>query len=360
MKSKIRIISLVLFVIIFGGGVLYQMDLFSANGEDKKEQASAPAKEEETAVFVKAYVAKPEKLINQITSRGTVLPEDEVTVTSEVAGLITAIHFKEGDRVSSGQLLISLDDDELQAQLASAQHELAFFLKKKERDEKLKARGGVSEEAYEMNIRDLDTKKAEIELLKARIEKTQIRAPFAGKMGLRLVSKGAYLSPGTPISRLVNDQRVKVDFSIPEKYMAVVKEGNKVRFSVQGMPGEYEGTVYAIEPYIDAQTRTLQLRAISNNPGGKLIPGAFAEVELTLEEINNTIVIPTEAIIPEMTRKKVFIMNKGVAEEKEVKTGLRTALKVQVVEGLSIGDTVITSGIMRLRIGTEVEAQEVE
>jgi len=355
MKLNAKTISLFLITAVILVIVATRIDFSKA--EEGPVASAAPAAP--TKTYVKAYVVTPTALENRLTSKGTIIPNEEVEITSEVSGKIIEIFFNEGDRISKGDLLISLDDSELQAQLQKSEYELQFLETKAEREQKLNERGGISDEEYEATVRDLNTTKAQIELIKAQIDKTKIRAPFSGTIGLRYVSEGSYVSPSTQIANLVDASRVKLDFTVPEKYMSVLKKGTKITFTMDGIAQSFEGSVYAIEPKIDPKTRTITLRANCPNQEGLIIPGAFANIQLLLDRIENALSVPTEAIIPEMESKKVYLVKEGKAESAQVETGLRLPKKVQVVEGLQVGDTVIISGILQVRNGTPVSITEV-
>ncbi len=217
----------------------------------------------------------------------------------------------------------------------------------------------ISQESYDQTLNELKTLNAEIALVNARIEKTEIRAPFDGIIGLRYVSIGDYISPSTRITSLQNIDPIKIDFSIPEKYTPVVSAGDQIQFTAESLSESYEGEVYAIEPNIDSETRTLQLRAIAPNTDAAILPGAYVRVELILEEIPDALMIPTEALIPEIQGQKVYKVHRGQATPQPVETGIRTADKIQVLSGLQPRDTVITAGLLQLRPGASVQITEI-
>jgi membrane fusion protein (multidrug efflux system) len=175
---------------------------------------------------------------------------------------------------------------------------------------------------------------------------------------LKSVSEGAYVTPSSLIASIQQIDPVKIDFSISERYSSIVKKADKLKFTIEGNKQNYTGQVYAVEPKIDLTTRTLQVRAICPNPKGDIYPGAFARVSLALSDIDSALMIPTEAVIPDLKGKKVFRIKNGQAESVKVITGLRTDAKIQIVEGLSIGDTIITRGIMQLKNGSTVRVTE--
>jgi len=196
--------------------------------------------------------------------------------------------------------------------------------------------------------------KADIELIKAQIDKTEIRAPFDGRIGLKNVSEGSFVNTTTVIATLQNINPLKIDFSIPEKYSGKVKQGDPVKFKIVGTDDTYTGKVYAIEPKIDPLNRTLKIRAIYSNRTEKILPGSFADVELILQEIDDALMIPTHSVVPELKGQKVFLYKDGSAVPHNIQIGIRTDTRVQVVGGLNENDTLITSGILQLRPDMQV------
>ena len=218
----------------------------------------------------------------------------------------------------------------------------------------------VSKEAYEQVQTDLATLRADIELVKANIRQTQLTAPFDGVIGLRQISVGAYASTSTIVAHLTKVTPLKLEFSIPERYSSELKVGSPIEFTLEGENTTFPARVYAINSHVDQDTRTLTARAIFDNPGGRIKPGRYAQIKLEKETITETIAIPSEAIIPEMGKDKVFLYKNGKAQPAEIKTGLRTESMVQVIEGLQLGDTLLTTGVMQLRTDMDVELDQVK
>ncbi|HEY4799974.1 MAG TPA: efflux RND transporter periplasmic adaptor subunit [Bacteroidia bacterium] len=304
---------------------------------------------------VTAYVVKPVVLDNKIFSTGTVLSNEETVLVPEVAGKIIAINFKEGSRVSKGDMLVKINDADLQAQLKKFGVQEKLAAQNEAREKKLLDINGISQAEYDAALTQLNTVKADIELTQAQIAKTEIHAPFNGTIGLKYVSEGSFVTPTTAttaaikIATLQQIDPVKIDFSVPEKYSSAVQLGDSVLFTVQGSDEKFKGEIYAIEPKIDLSTRTIQLRAICQNRNGKIFPGSFAKIDLILKKTSNTVLIPTEALIPELKGQKVFLCKNGRARSQKVETGIRLPEKIQITNGLQAGDTVITTGIMQLR-----------
>jgi membrane fusion protein (multidrug efflux system) len=310
------------------------------------------------ALSVKAHILKKEVLDNKVLTNGSILANEEVQLMSEVAGKIIKIHFREGSFVKKGDLLVKINDAELQAQLERDKYRLRLLEDKEYRQKRLLEKEAISQEDYDVALNELNVSKAEVELIDAQIAKTELRAPFDGIIGLKYVSEGSYVTTQTVIASLQNITPVKIDFSIPEKYAALVKVNDNVKFKITGDDESYTGKVYAIEPKIDPVSRTLKIRAIYHNIGSGIFPGSFADVELVLEKIDNAILIPTHALIPELKGQKVFLFKQGKAVPQNVETGIRTEDRVQITTGLSENDTLITSGILQLRPGMPVSISE--
>lgn len=304
---------------------------------------------------VEAVVMEPETIEDRIFSSGTIRANEVVDLSSETSGIITGIYFDEGGEVEKGQLLLKTNDSELQAQKQRAIFRLNLAEQREERQKRLLERGGISQDDYDATLNEVNVLRSELNLIDAQIEKTEIRAPFAGRIGLKYVSDGSYISPNTRIASLQEIDPVKIDFSVPERYISRVNLGDKINFNVQGIDSTFVGEVYAIEPRIDSQTRTLQIRALSPNNEERLFPGAFANIVLILDEISDALMVPTISVVPELNSQKIFVVRNGVIEQERVQTGIRTSDKLQIIEGVAVGDTVLTTGLLQVNPGTEVD-----
>jgi membrane fusion protein (multidrug efflux system) len=316
---------------------------------------NSPSAMVEPALNVDALLLQPQSIQNTIRISGTLLPNEEVTLYSETAGKITKIHFQEGRSVRKGELLVKINDAELQARLQKVMYDKKLAIDNEYRQRQQFEDNLISQEAYDVAATALNTIKAEIDLIEAQIDKTEIRAPFSGSIGLKYVSEGSYISTNRRIANLIDMNPIKIEFSVPEKYAGKVQVEDRITFTVQGSEQLYDAKVYAIESRLDPLTRTMTMRAVTPNTGGKLIPGSFAQVRLIIEENENAIMIPTHALIPELGGQKVFLYKSGVAEPVAVETGMRTEQMIQVTRGLQPGDTLITSGMLQLRLGLAVE-----
>lgn len=302
---------------------------------------------------VRALIVASERVSDRVMTVGTVLANEEVEIRSEVSGKIDRIFFNEGQRVTKGDVLVKVNDAELRAQLLRAQSRLALAEQQEARQRQLYEKTLVSKEDYDNAVTSLSIARADVQLIEAQMEKTQIKAPFEGVVGLRFVSEGSYISPTTLITTLQDYARVKVDFSIPEKYSSAVRVGDRVTFTTENLQRPLTATIYARDPKIDPRTRTLRLRATRSNTEGTLLPGSFATVEVLFKE-KNAVMIPSYALVPELKGQRVFVYRNGKAEAQSVQIGLRTDQQVEVTEGVQPGDTLILSGILQLRSGMPV------
>lgn len=312
----------------------------------------------EEVLRVKVHEVVPRQLTERLSTTGTLRANEEVEIVSEVSGKITAIHFEEGSRVTAGELLLKIDDSELAAERKRALHRVELAERAEARQQQLLEDGVISAENYDVALGELNVLRAELQLIEAQLIKTEIRSPFSGIVGLRWVSPGSYLSSQTRIASLHDLDPVKLDFAVPEKYSAVMRVGDEISFAVEGFEREFPGTIYAIEPSVDASTRSLRMRAECPNRDGALVPGMFANVDLVVRSEPDALTVPSIAIIPELGGKKVFVYESGRAEPRTVETGIRTESAVQIISGLAEGDLVITSGVLQLQTGLEVEIEE--
>jgi membrane fusion protein, multidrug efflux system len=326
----------------------------AACGKSDKEAAMAPVGPP-PAQPVKAVVVGSESINNVIDATGTVLANEEVEIRSEIQGRVTGVFFKEGEMVQAGKLLISIDDRELQAQKKKNVLSIQLAKEDEQRKKKLMEIGGISKEDYDATLNYLLKLEAENELLDTQIEKTKITAPFSGVIGLRYISEGGYVTPSNLIATLQQTNPIKVEFSIPEKYAGNIKTGAIVNYSVEGDTKLYSTTVYAKEPKIDPATRTIKVRANGPNNDNALVPGAFAKLEINLATIQNAMILPAEALIPTIKGQSVMLVKNGKATMTVVTTGIRSETTTQVVAGVSVGDTVVISGLLTVRDGMPVK-----
>ena len=351
---KLKHIIYTVLIIGFGSLIVYRIvkNTSAAGAGGKRGGGGA-----DRPMNVEGIVVTPVSFANTLTITGTINANEEVRIISEVSGIVKRIYFNEGTNVRRGQALVKIDDSELRAQLAQAMTRQNLASENERRARLLLEKEAISREEYDIASADFRTAKAQTQLIRAQIAKTVISAPFSGRIGLRAVSAGEYVTPSMPISNLVSINPVKITFSVPEKYSRQVKIGTTINFTVAGSTQIHDANVYAIEPRIEASSRTLQLRAKADNPSGILIPGSFVSISLPLSTIENAILIPSEAIVPVQDGKKVFVTDSGKAKEVMVETSTRTEKDVLVTSGLKAGDTVLTTGIMTVKDGTKVKVK---
>lgn len=335
---------LLALVVLIAGIIVYNKVLHP------KEQAPAgPAGGPPKELPVTGFVVQPRSLENGITASGTLLANEEVELHPEVSGKITSLNLSEGNQVSKGTLLVKLYDADLQAQLKKLLLQRETAEKTENRLKQLLAINGVGQQEYDNALIQLNNIKADIELLQAQISKTEIRAPFDGIVGLKNVSEGAYVTPATAIATLQQVNPLKVDFTVPEKYASSIGRGDIVKFTVDGLSETFNGRVFAVEPRVDEATRSVKLRAVVQNAGVKILPGAFAKVDVGLKSIEGALMIPTQCIIPEARNKKVIVVRDGKARFAVVETGVRNESYIQIVSGVNEGDTIVATAIMSVK-----------
>ena len=358
-KTKWGIIILVGAGII-GGGIYSQLPKKNDELAAADKVMSGNQKRGKQVLNVNAKVIKPQSLTDEFTTTGVLLPDEEVDLSFETSGKIVEINFEEGTPVKKGQLLAKVNDRQLQAQLQRLVSQLKLAEDRVFRQDALLKRDAVSKEAYEQVKTDLATLNADIEIVKANIALTELRAPFDGIIGLRQISVGSYASPTTIVAKLTKITPLKVEFSVPERYASQIKKGTNLNFRIEGKLDAFSAKVYAVESTIDPNLHQFTARALYPNTNRALLPGRYTSIQLKKEEIPNAIAIPTEAIVPEMGKDKVFLYKSGKAEPVEVTTGIRTDAEVQIVRGLQVGDTILTSGTLQLRLGLPVTLDNID
>jgi membrane fusion protein (multidrug efflux system) len=349
---KIKTISITLIALTIVGLIGYRISKNSAESEknDKKGDKKPP-------LSVTAIVVSSKDFSNAISLSGSIEANENVEIRSEVSGIVEKISFSEGTNVSKGQVLLKVNDIELRAQLSQAITKQKLASENERRAKLLLQKEAISQEEYEIASAEFISLKAQTQLIQAQIAKTTIRAPFSGKIGLRNISPGTYVTPTTLITKLVSSSQVKISFSIPEKYASEIENNAAILFTIPNNPQKFSAKIYAIEPEIETATRTLKIRAIADNSNGKLLPGTFATIELSLKNIKDAIVIPTEAVVPIQNGKVVYIANNGKAKEVKIETLARTSKDVVVTSGIKSGDTLLTSGVMALKDEADIKVK---
>ncbi|MHB9054529.1 MAG: efflux RND transporter periplasmic adaptor subunit [Paludibacteraceae bacterium] len=351
-KNKLWIIgvfSLLVLFFIWVGFFKPKTDGTQKGGKNKQKKEKK----------VDAYVINPTLLIDEINVSGSLLPFEEVELKSEVSGRVVNINLPEGQFVRKGTLLVKIFDGDLQAQLHKLQTQLKIQEQIYKRQSELAKIDGITKNEYEQNGLTLNSLRADIEVTKVQIRKTEILAPFDGVIGLRNISVGTVVTPSTLVATIRSSNRLKLDFFVPEKYSSIIRTEMQVRFSMSNNNKVYNATVMASERGIDNDTRNLKVRAVVNSSSPELIAGAYVNVNLRLNENPRALMIPSQAIIPSEEKKLVIIARNGKAKFTEIKTGIRKESTVEVKEGIQAGDTVITSGVLFIKEGNKLNYSSV-
>jgi membrane fusion protein, multidrug efflux system len=314
----------------------------------KKEEAKPNQGRRGGPVSVEVIVVQPKLLQNVVQTTGTIIGNETVELRPEVSGRVTGIFFEEGGFVEKGKKLLKLNDAELQAQLIRLDTQEKLLSDDEYRKRKLLDIKAVSQEEYDASLNQLKITGAEKQLLLAQVAKTEIYAPFSGKIGLRLISPGSFVVSNTVVASLQQVDPVKVEFDIPEKYSSLIKDGMDISFTLENLDSVFHGKVYARETSINADTRTLKVRALASNRQQLLMPGRFARVRLVLETFPEALTIPSEALVTDQAMSSVYLVSNGKAKFIKVLTGIRTDTEVQIREGIQSGDSLIVSGLMQL------------
>ncbi|WP_264521773.1 efflux RND transporter periplasmic adaptor subunit [Flavobacterium sp. N1994] len=349
---KLKHLIITVLVIALGSMIAYRITKNKTENEKGNDKSG-----KKPPTVVSAIVVKTQDFSNTISLSGSIDANEQIEIHSEVSGIVESISFSEGSQVSKGQVLLKVNDIELRAQLVQAKTKESLASENERRAKLLLQKEAISQEEYDIASADYRTAKAQTQLIQAQIGKTSIRAPFSGKIGLRNISPGTYVTPATLIANLVNTNPLKITFSIPEKYASEIEKGSQITFTVPNITDKFTAKIYALEPGIELATRTLKIRALTENSNGKLLPGTFANIELPLKNIKDAIIIPTEAIVPIQDGKKVFIANHGQAKEIKVETLARTDKDVVITSGLKAGDTLLTSGMMSLKDEADIKVK---
>ncbi|WP_281233630.1 efflux RND transporter periplasmic adaptor subunit [Flavobacterium gelatinilyticum] len=341
---KLKHLIYALIIIILGGFITYRI---ISNKKKNDESKKFGDKDRPTAVT--GLVIQTSTFDNNLSLSGSIEANEQIEIHSEVSGIVEGIYFNEGTNVSKGQVLFKVNDIELKAQLRQAETKEGLAAENERRAKLLLQKEAISQEEADVARADHASAQAQSQLIRAQIAKTSVKAPFSGKIGLRSISPGTYITPTVLVAKLVNTGKLKITFSIPEKYASQVQSGLVIEFTVSGSNKTYNAKIYAIEPEVAVATRTLQVRAIADNTDGKLFPGTFADVKLPLNIVKDAIVVPSQAIVPIQDGKKVYIANNGKAKEVMVDATTRTDSSILILAGLRAGDTLITSGVMSLK-----------
>lgn len=351
-----RIAAVVLGVVLLAGGGLW----FRYGGQARVAQGPAPAGAPAVpgaphGIPVKTGAVRVGSIAQELSAVGSLLANEAVMIRPELDGRIAQIHFSEGQSVAKGAKLVSLDSSEVEAQLAAVESELGLNRSRMQRAEELQKKAFISAQALDEARENLNRSLARQAEIRARLDKSFIRAPFEGVAGLRQVSPGAYVKAGQDIARLEGIGTLKLDFRVPEVSLGRIGVDQQVELRVDAFPADrFKGNIYAIEPAVDEQTRTVLVRARVPNPGVRLKPGMFARVSLTFDVRDGALLVPEQALVPMGQDRYVFRVVEGKAARTKVELGLRRPGEVQVTKGLAANDAIIVDGQLKVQDGTPV------
>jgi membrane fusion protein, multidrug efflux system len=305
------------------------------------------------AVSVDVTIAATQQVEKLVEVNGNILANDYVELRPETNGRITFLQVPEGTQIKAGTIIAKLNDADLQAQLSKAKAQLDLALINEQRNKQLLAIKGINQSDYDVSLQQVKSIQADVAYTQSLIDKTVIKAPFTGKIGLRQVSLGAFINTTTTIATLQNTDKLKMDFTIPEVYASFVSVGKKIIITTtETGTSKIAGTITAIEPQITTASRNLKIRTSFQ---GNVLPGAYAKVYLSESNPKPLIMLPSNVIIPDSKNKQIVIVKNGQAKFITVETGYRTATAVEITKGLNIGDSVVVAGMLFVKEGSKLK-----
>lgn len=327
---------------------------------DSKKQQSAIGRPRQTGpMSVDGFVIRQTSISENVEVPGSLRPFEETEIRAEVGGRIVQMNIREGTVVEKGTLLVKLFDEDLKAQLRKLRVQLQIKEKTEERNRELLEISGISQQDYDLSTLEVENLRADIETTQIAISKTEIRAPYRGVVGLRNISLGSYVSPIDIVTTIRQVDKLKLEFSVPEKYAKDIGKGHAIKFRVDGGRQDHTATVIATENNVDQNTRTLQVRALVSGNNPELVPGIFAKVNLQMGKDDRALLVPTQAVIPNIRNKQVVLLRGDSALFTVVETGIRDSAYVQIIQGVNVGDTVITTGLMAIRPESKIKITNV-
>jgi membrane fusion protein, multidrug efflux system len=340
--------------------ILFSILILPACSSKRKEQVTVQQKSgPKPPAKVDGFIVETQLLSESLEIPGTIVSNESTEIHPEVSGRITGLYVREGAQVGKGALIAKLYDADLQAQRRKLQVQLQIAQQTQNRHEQLLKIGGISKEDYSSTALQVSNIRADLDIINTAIRKTEVRAPFTGKLGLKETSTGAYVTPQSVITSIQKTNGLRIDFNLPEKYTSQVKPGHYVNFTVEGSSRNYTAVVVATESGIEQSTRSLTIRAQVKGEEAGLVPGSFAKVKLAFEPDPNALMVPSQAIVPQARGKKVFVVQNGKANFVDVETGVRDSSKVQIISGVKAGDTVVVTGLLSLKPDSKVIVRKV-
>jgi membrane fusion protein (multidrug efflux system) len=340
--------------------LLLSTSLFISSCKERADAAGSTRKAKtDDQTMVDVLVASPRTISNQIEANGTVVASEYVELHPEISGRIVYLNVPEGASVAKGTVIARINDADLQATLEKAKVQLDLYKKTEERERKLLDINGINQADYDLAVNNVNSTRADIDYTQAQLDKTVIRAPFDGVVGLRQVSPGAYVTPATIIATVQQVDKIKVDFTLPEQYAGVIRPGSLVDIQLDAATNNRrKGLIVATEPQVNITSRNLKVRALLKD--GQAHPGAFVKVFVNAGGGKKAIMVPTNCIIPEDKNNQVIVVRSGRAKVVNVSTGIREADDIEITNGLATGDTVVVTGVLFARPGALLTIRNVK
>ena len=352
--NNLKLLSTIFFLIL--STVIVSCD-------DKKKDAAptaAGAQSQQQVITADALIVATRPLSSDIEIPGTILANETTEIHPEISGRVVRLNVREGTFVGKGALLAKLYDGDLQAQSRKLEVQLKIAEQTEARQAQLLKIQGISQQEYDLSLLQVSNLKADLDIIREAVRKTQILAPFSGKLGLRNISEGAYVTPATIVTTISQVSQLKIQFNVPEKYGSQLRTGQSINFTIDGSAKTYTANIIAAEVKMDENTRSLAIRGLVKNGDAALIPGVFAKVKIVLGQNLNAIMVPTIVVQPQGRKKLVYLYKGGKSIPADITTGIRDSSSVQVLSGLNVGDTVITTGLLFLRPGADVKLKKIQ
>jgi membrane fusion protein (multidrug efflux system) len=331
----------------------------SCSSERKKEAEAQQKSGPRPPARVDAFLVQTRSISEGLEVPGTIVAADATEIHPEVSGRIVSLNVREGAVVGQGSLLAKLYDGDLQAQRRKLDVQLRQAQTTVDRYAALQKIGGISRQDLDIAQLQISNTRADLEIINTNIRKTEVRAPFTGKLGLKMESPGAFVTPQSVLTTIQKTTGMRIDFSLPEQYVGRIKQGSFVNFTTAINNRVYSAQVIATESGIGGATRTLTMRALVKGDQAGLVPGSFARVKIAFDPNPNALMIPSQAIVPQARGKKVYVINNNKVDFVDVTTGLRDSSQVQILSGLKVGDTVAITGILGLKPGAKAFVRKV-
>jgi len=310
-------------------------------------------------VSSQGWIVTKEAIGEKLMLPGTIAAWEQTEVHPEISGLISQVLFSDGQKVERGQLLARLNDADPQARLAKLKVQKEIAQQTEKRQKELLSSRAVGQAEYDQALLQLRSIEADMEILKAEIDKHQIKAPFTGTLGIRQISPGAFVTPSSVLVSLGDLSKTRIRFSVPERYIPMIRNGQLVTFRISSSDELFHAKIVSRESSLDPNTRSLVFLGEVQERSAKLVHGLFAEVIIQLDKSSSGFMVPSQAIIPQARDKKLVVLKDGQAQFRSVQLGVRDSARVEILSGVEEGDTILTTGLMGIKPGSTVQVQNI-